>query len=430
VRRVLRRGPPRATLRRFLAPWKRTFWVVYAANLVTAIGMMSFIPFFPSYLEELGVTDRAAVQRWSGLAFGAAPFAAAIMGPVWGSIGDRFNRKLMVLRAMLAITVFVGLMGFVRTPWELLGLRLCQGIFSGFVPPSITLVSVAAPREVQGRVSGSLQGALALGAIVGPLFGAFLGEHVGLRGVFLCVSALSGVSALLVGLFVSERRELDATIASFTPSAVLRNTFADLRESLRLRSVRAALLVLFCAQIGGSAINPQIELFVRDVWRGDPELLGEMTGFAFAAFAVASLFAMPAWGRLGDRMGHARALRLSALCGAAVLGLHATVTAYAALLLVRCLLGLTLSGANATSFGVVATETPVERRGSAMGAAFSARAFAMSFGAMGGGVLAGWIGLRWMFVTAAALVLVGLAVAPLQGRVRRRGAELGADPRA
>jgi DHA1 family multidrug resistance protein-like MFS transporter len=406
-----------------LTPWKRTFWIVYAANLITAVGMMSFIPFFPSYLEELGVRDRAAVQLWSGVAFGAAPLAAAVMGPIWGSIGDRFNRKLMVMRAMLAITLFVGLMGFVRSPWELLALRLCQGIFSGFIPPSITLVSVAAPRGVQGRVSGSLQGALALGSIVGPLFGAFLSVHLGLRGVFLCVAALSGASALLVGLFVREQRDLDATVASFAPTAILRNAFGDLRESLRLRSVRAALLLLFCAQIGSSAINPQLELFVRDVWTGDPARLKQMTGLAFSAFAGASLFAMPAWGRLGDRMGHARALRLSAVLGALALGLHALVSAYAALFGVRLLLGMTLSGTNATSFAVVATETPVARRGSAIGAAFSARAFAMSFGAIGGGALAGWVGLRGLFATAALLVGLGVWLAP-----RRRSGAPAAEP--
>jgi len=411
-----------------LSSWKRTFWTVYAANLITAVGMMSFIPFFPSYLEELGVHDRAALSRWSGIAVGAAPLAAAVMGPIWGSIGDRFNRKLMVLRAMLAITLFVGLMGFVRTPWELLGLRLCQGVFSGFVPPSITLVSVAAPREVQGRVSGTLQGALALGAIIGPLFGAFASVHLGLRGVFFCVSALSGTSALLIGLFVREERALDETVQAFSPTSVLRNAFRDLRESLRLRSVRAALLLLFCAQIGGSAINPQIELFVRDVWRGDPERVHALTGWAFSAFAIASLFAMPAWGRLGDRMGHARALKLCAILGGVALGLHALVTAFAALIVVRVLLGGTLSGANATSFGVVATETPIERRGSAMGAAFSARAFAMSFGAMGGGWLASWIGLRGLFLTAAGLVVVGVLFAPLGSRRPQDVVGLDADP--
>ena len=37
-----------------MAGWRRTYWTVWTANLVTAIGMMSFLPFFPSLLEEMG----------------------------------------------------------------------------------------------------------------------------------------------------------------------------------------------------------------------------------------------------------------------------------------------------------------------------------------------------------------------------------------
>lgn len=396
-----------------MIPWQRTYWVVYAANLITAVGMMSFLPFFPSFLEELGVEERAHVQRWTGVAFGAAPLAAAVMGPVWGSIGDRWSRKLMVLRAMFAIALFVGAMGFVRTPWQLLALRLCQGIFSGFVPPSITLVSVAAPREAQGRISGGLQGALALGSILGPLYGGFVREHLGMRGVFLSVSALSLASALLVGLLATDapQKSVPASGARWSPTGVLRDVLSDLGEALRLRSVRAALLVLFAAQLGSSAVSPQVELLVRDVWRGPAQELAAMTALAVSAFAGASLFAMPAWGRLGDRIGHGRALVLCALLGALALALHVPVRGYAALVLVRLFIGLTISGTSANAFGIMGLETAAERRGSAIGAAFSARAFAMAFGAMGGGVLAGALGMRWTFALCALGVFLGTLLA-------------------
>ncbi|MEM7311272.1 MAG: MFS transporter [Planctomycetota bacterium] len=397
-----------------LSPWKRTYWSVYAANLITAIGMMSFLPFFPSYLESLGVEDRGALATWTGVTFGAAPLAAAFMGPIWGSIGDRYSRKLMVLRAMIAITLFVGAMSVVRSPWELLALRLCQGVFSGFVPPSVTLVSVGAPADVQGRITGSLQGSLAVGSILGPLFGAFMQEHFGMRNVFLCVSVLAGTGALLVALFAHEDRTLDEVVESWSPTSLLAHAWSDLQLALSTREVRSALLVLFCVQFGMGSTNPQMELFVRDVWEGDPELVPRMTGFAVTAFALASLVAMPGWGRYGDRVGHTRALLICSLLGALVLGLHALATAYALVVGLRLILGLTLPGSNSTSFGVVATATPVERRGSAMGAAFSARAFAMSFGAMGGGALAGVLGLRGLFLASATMVLIGLTLSQAQ----------------
>ena len=134
-----------------MSPWKRTYWSGWTANLIASIGMMSFLPFFPSLLGELGLTGKTELAVWSGLVFGAAPLSATVMSPIWGALGDRVGRKIMVLRSMVAIALFVGLMGFAETPMQLLLLRVGQGIFSGFIPPSITLVSVGAPADRQGR---------------------------------------------------------------------------------------------------------------------------------------------------------------------------------------------------------------------------------------------------------------------------------------
>ena len=73
------------------------------ANLLAGIGMMSFLPFFPSLLEELGLSGRDEVAIWSGLIFGAAPLAATVASPLWGALGDRFGRKLMLVRSLLGI---------------------------------------------------------------------------------------------------------------------------------------------------------------------------------------------------------------------------------------------------------------------------------------------------------------------------------------
>lgn len=391
-----------------MTPWKRTYWTVYAANFITAVGMMSFLPFFPSYLRSLGVEDRAGLEIWTGVVFGAAPLAAAFMGPVWGSIGDRFSRKLMLLRALCAIALAVGAMAFVRSPWELLALRLCQGLFSGFVPPSMTLVSVAAPASIQGRVSGGLASSLALGSILGPIFGALVMEHFGLRSVFLFVSVLAGSSALLVGLLAREEREIEKAVMRWSPTVVLAETWGDLRAVLGVGVVRQALFVLFLVQLGLGATNPQMELLVGDVWGGDPDHLVRLTALAVSAFAAAGLVGMPGWGRIGDRIGHARALSMCAVLGALTLGLHAAMTTFAALVAGRLVLGLTIAGTTSNSFGVVATQTSTEHRGSAMGIAFSARAFAMSIGAMGGGLMAGLLGLRGLFIASSVLIIGGL----------------------
>ena len=148
--------------------------------------------------EALGMADRDEIALWAGFCYGAAPFSAALTSPLWGVLGDRVGRKIMVVRSLLAITVFVGLMYFARTPMQLLVLRVLQGAFSGFAAPSLTLVSVGAPLGEQGRLSGALQTAMAAGTVLGPVLGAILVPWVGCADVFLVVSALSLASAAAV----------------------------------------------------------------------------------------------------------------------------------------------------------------------------------------------------------------------------------------
>ena len=266
-----------------MSDWKRTYWAVWTANFITATGMMSFLPFFPRHIESLGLTDRGEIELWTGLVFGAAPLAAAVMTPVWGALGDRIGRKAMIVRAMLAITIFVGGMSFVSTPLGLLFLRLGQGVFSGFVAPSITLVSVSAPADRQGRVTGSLQTAIALGAVVGPLLGGVLTPEVGVEVIFRVVGVMALFGAGLVLVMAREdsgtRRETMPSERS--PRALLRAAFTDLREALAIRELRGVVIFLFWLQFGIGITNPLMELFVRDVSGGDTVVVARTTGARF-----------------------------------------------------------------------------------------------------------------------------------------------------
>lgn len=53
----------------------------------------------------------------------------------------------MLLRATLAGSLMLGLMGLVTSPWQLLLLRLLQGSLTGTVAAATVLVSATAPPE-------------------------------------------------------------------------------------------------------------------------------------------------------------------------------------------------------------------------------------------------------------------------------------------
>ncbi|MCE9595206.1 MAG: MFS transporter [Planctomycetes bacterium] len=390
--------------------WRRTQRAVWLANLVTAAGMMSFLPFFPSHLQALGLEGRAEIATWAGILYGAAPLSAAVMSPIWGAIGDRVGRKPMVLRSMLAIALFVGAMAFATSPWQLLILRLLQGAFSGFVAPSLTLVSVAAPAERQGAISASLQQAMTLGAVIGPALGEFARAHGGIRAAYLTVAALALCSAVCVALFAEEhaghRRAHDGDGDWF---GALRASFGDLSELRANRALRAAIVLTFWLQFGMGATTPMLEILVQDFPAGEPHWLPLSTGALFSAVAIANLLFLPWWGKYGDRRGHSRALLACSLLSGLVLLIHAAPLSFDGLVGARFALGAAMAGSGPLAFGVAAAESSTHGRGGAFGVVFAARCLAVAVAAILGGLGFAALGGRGLFIVSGALVLVSVA---------------------
>lgn len=394
--------------------WRRTFWVVFASNLISGAGLMSFLPFFPTLLEGLGVADAHARAVWSGILFGAAPLSAGFTGPLWGSIGDRYGRKLMVVRSLLGLALFVGLMGHARSAWELLFLRIGQGVVSGYMAPSLTLVSVAAPRDRQGRVTSWIQTASTLGTIAGPMIGALLLATTGMGAIFTGTAVAAATSAALVGFLAVEEERPHVERGRFALGAVLRSSWADLLALLANPRVRQGIALYAAMHFALGATNPLMEFLVEEVWRGDHARIEGLTGTLFSTLALAAIVATPLWGRLGDRLGHGVSLRLASVLSAATLVLHALVPSFAWLFGVRLAFGLASPGASASVFGLAAVESSDEQRGAAMGAVFSARCFALSAGSFLAGTLTAALGIRGLFAVAGAAIGLGL----LAGRAR------------
>ena len=130
-------------------------------------GFTLVMPFLPYFVADLGVRG-AEVEVWSGIALFTAPFLAALMGPVWGRMTDRYGMKIMVQRIVLAMTLHWTLMYFVSSLAHLLVLRVMLGVFSGFGTISVALVTHGVPKDRVGSVVGTLQSVQILSAAAGP----------------------------------------------------------------------------------------------------------------------------------------------------------------------------------------------------------------------------------------------------------------------
>ncbi|MFT7464348.1 MAG: DHA1 family multidrug resistance protein-like MFS transporter [Pseudohongiellaceae bacterium] len=388
---------------------RRNFAVLWTSNFITAIGMMGFIPLIPLFLVDLGVPEGPGQRIWSGVLTAAAPLMAAFMGPFWGSLGDRVGRKPMIMRANLAIVIFVGAMAYVRSPWELLALRLGQGVFSGYMAPAMTLVSVATPIDRQSRVVAWLQTAILFGASLGPLMGGWLSDGSGMRSVFLVSAGMSALATIMVGLWVQEKRPDSRDLTALTgPISLIKDVFADLRGLMANRGLAQVLMGVFAVRFGSSLVEPILALYIMGLQGYEAGTVGLTTGLVFSGHALATLLVTPLWGRMGDHLGYRKAFTICAGGGAMCFLGQAWVESVTGLFVLRFLSGAFLAGIVPAAFSAASRYSSESRRGGAYGLTFSSVILARALGLMAGGWLAAVIGLAPLFVISA--VLMGTAM--------------------
>jgi MFS transporter, DHA1 family, multidrug resistance protein len=159
----------------------------------------------PFYIKELGASSTDQAVLWSGLVLAGGAGVMAVVAPIWGLLADRHGRKPMVLRAMFAAMVTVGLMGLATEPWQLVALRMVEGAFTGTVAASTALVASSAPKERLGFALGMIQTAVIAGASIGPFLGGISADLVGYRSTFYLSAAVLGSAGLIVLLLVHEQ---------------------------------------------------------------------------------------------------------------------------------------------------------------------------------------------------------------------------------
>ncbi len=343
--------------------WRRVLVVLFVAQLLTAIGFSTIFPFLPNYVEHLGSVTGSPILWLVTLVFSVQAFAMMVASPVWGALGDRFGRKRMVERAMYSGAVTILLMGFASSAEELVGLRLLQGLTTGVMGASASMVAAAVPRERLGYAMGLMQTALLSGVSVGPVIGGFLEYAFGYRAAFLVTATLLLAGGLLVSTLVREH---------FVPPSRegrrrgIGGFFEALGAVIRSPFVASIFVVRFLAWTGRSMIIPFLPLLVAALMAGAAGA-GLVTGLAIGASSAAGMLTSVALGRLGDRVGHRRvALVCAGLTALTYLPL-AFVTSPSALVALYALTGATVGGVLPTLSALLARVTERGSSGSVYG---------------------------------------------------------------
>ena len=376
--------------------WKRNLYVVWVAELVAIAGFSVVFPFLPYYVQELGITELHQVELWSGVLFAAQAVTMAIFAPIWGSVADRYGRKLMVQRAMFGGAVVLAAMGFVQNVQQLALLRLIQGMLTGTVPAATTLVASSTPRDRSGYALGLLQTAVWTGASVGPLLGGLVADTWGYRAAFWVTGVLLFLAGLTVWRFVDE---------DFTPPVREKGNPEDgfwhgLKLVVKSSKLRSLFTIRILVRLGVRTLGPILPLFVQSLIPTSSRV-ASITGLVSGVGAATSAVGAVTLGRASDRLGYRQVLLVCALLASLLYIPQFFVTNPWQLVVLQGALGLVMSGVLASTSALLATLAPEGRQGAVYGMDTSVVSTANAIGPMLGASIAAAFGLRAPFVLAA-----------------------------
>lgn len=172
------------------------------------------------------------------------------------------------------------------------------------------------------------------------------------------------------------------------------------------RTVYISLVCVFCTAFGVSQLAPILPLYFHDLGVQTPEAMSLWSGLATGATYIIVCLAAPFWGRVADKKGRKITLMRSSFGMALCNILIAFQTTPEGVVLIRLVQGL-VSGFYSASITLIASESPIERTGWALGLLASANLAGSLIGPLLGGYIADTVGIRNDFIIVG--TLMGLA---------------------
>ena len=380
--------------------WQRTLYILFIAQLFTAIGFSSIFPFLPLYVEELGAVSSLSTEFLAGLVFSVQAFTMMIVSPFWGALADRYGRKLMVERAMFGGALILLLMAFARSAEELVLLRAIQGLITGTIAAANALAASIVPRNQTGYAMGLLQVGMSSGVALGPLVGGAIADAYSYSAAFYVTAGMLFIAGLLVWWGVDED-----TGALPGPNGAETKFSSSWRQILTSPGVPVTYSLRFLSQLGRTMILPIAPVFIQSLMR-DSSWLNTFTGLVVGVSAATTTLSAGYLGRLGDRIGPQRIVVNSAMAAALFYLLHSLASAGWQLLVLQALVGITLGGIVPSISSMLAHYTDSSQAGAVYGLDNSIDAASRSIAPLLGATIAFLLGMRATFAATAMLFLL------------------------
>lgn len=325
---------------------------------------------FPLLSREFGLTNAQL-----GLLSASFMVMYALTGPVAGRICDYVSRRKVVLGALVVWSLCTAVTSWARSYWGLIAGVAMTGFCEAFYfPAAMSLLSDYHAPDTRSRAMATHQSAVYVGSIAGGVAAGFLGQNFGWRTGFRGFGLLGVLAGILLFFFLREPQR-GMSDPDFTPLALRESEARPVNKTRRRKVVALLVLVFIGANFVAMAFTVWMPTYIyrsfhmnltRAGWSGTAymqlaSVVGVFCGGVMADFLVR---------RWAPNSGGARMLVQAVGLACAVPFLFVTgwvstaAIAFGAIALFGLFKGIYESNIWASLYDV----TPVERRGTAVGA--------------------------------------------------------------
>lgn len=335
------------------------------------------MPFLALYIMQISHFNQAQVSFYAGISYAASYLVVILVSPIWGKIADQHGRKPMLLRTAAGMGIVIILLSCVTNIWQIIILRLCQGLFDGYTPSVIALIAAETPLEERSVVISKLSTGYIIGGLMGPLIGGVLATIFSIRMIFF----ITGIILLCVAFISFYGIQENFQKINTSPTEKLASSK---KESVWTVPILILLSATMLIQFVESAIIPYVSLMIKYLLFSE-HYLTIMTGIVSALPGVATAVFATFVGKMSSHFGTLKILKLCELAAIiiyALLGMTTSLMFFAGL---RFLIGI----ANAGMTPMI--QVLLSKASNRLSTVFSMSLSAQSLGSLAGSILGAYL---------------------------------------
>jgi len=356
---------------------RREKWLIYILAAIQFVHILDFVILMPLGPMLMRIFDVNPSQF--GLLVSSYTFAAGAANFGASFVGDRFERKHMLLFCFAGFIIGTLLCALAPNFSLLLAARIFAGAFGGVLNAVVfALISDLIPPERRGTANGIIMSAFSISSVLGVPIGLALADMWDWHAPFLLIVGLGLVFWMLASALLPLAHNVRATLG-------VRSTIREFARvatmPLHLQSIALTSLLAFSIFLVIPFISPSM---VRNVRLAESDLKYiYLVGGAFTIFSARFI------GRMCDRLGSFKVFTATALFSLLPIALitHLGVTPLPLALTVSTLFMMSGSGRFIPAMTMLSLVVEPKNRGTFMGLENAIRQVASGLASLTAGVI-------------------------------------------